>query len=209
MINLHERMLPTSAGVEPATSWSPVGRPGGHGFNPCRGRQHSFVEIDHEIFSTVILFLPLIQEGQLSVSGERMCTILVNVGHDLYESIMPMKVFLSKCEQCSEQCIPEWEVKWGSNRMQKGPHAVKMYFWGNVNSKGPDQPAFTQSDMGLCCPHSIIGYCRINGCIAMVSIKLYSFMGSLLFLYTPKSPFLMAKLTMFCVYEVCMHGSAI
>ena len=40
--------------------------------------QHSFVEIDHEIFSTVILSLPLIQEGQLSVSGERMCTILVN-----------------------------------------------------------------------------------------------------------------------------------
>ena len=40
--------------------------------------QHSFVEIDHEIFSMVILSLPLIQEGQLSVSGERMRTILVN-----------------------------------------------------------------------------------------------------------------------------------
>ena len=53
-------------------------RPGGRGFNPRRGRQHSFVEIDHEIFSTVIFSLPLIQEGQLSVSGERMCTILVN-----------------------------------------------------------------------------------------------------------------------------------
>ena len=53
-------------------------RPGGRGFNPRRGRQHSFVEIDHEIFSTVILSLPLIQEGQLSASGERMCTILVN-----------------------------------------------------------------------------------------------------------------------------------
>ena len=53
-------------------------RPGGRGFNPRRGRQHSFVKIDHEIFSTVILSLPLIQEGQLSVSGERMCTILVN-----------------------------------------------------------------------------------------------------------------------------------
>ena len=53
-------------------------RPGGRGFNPRQGRQHSFVEIDHEIFSTVILSLPLIQEGQLSVSGERMCTILVN-----------------------------------------------------------------------------------------------------------------------------------
>ena len=53
-------------------------RPGGRGFNPHRGRQHSFVEIDHEIFSTVNLSLPLIQEGQLSVSGERKCTILVN-----------------------------------------------------------------------------------------------------------------------------------
>ena len=53
-------------------------RSGGRGFNPRRGRQHSFVEIDHEIFSTVILSLPLIQEGQLSVSGERMRTILVN-----------------------------------------------------------------------------------------------------------------------------------
>ena len=38
---------------------------------PRRGRQHSFVETDHEIFSTVILSLPLIQEGQLSVSGEK------------------------------------------------------------------------------------------------------------------------------------------
>ena len=26
MINLHKRILPTSAGVEPATSWSPIGR---------------------------------------------------------------------------------------------------------------------------------------------------------------------------------------
>ena len=48
------------------------------GSTPRPGRQHSFVEIDHEIFSTVILSLPLVQEGQLSVSGERMCRILVN-----------------------------------------------------------------------------------------------------------------------------------
>ena len=41
-------------------------------------QQHSLVEIDHEIFSMVILSLPLIQEGQLSVSGEKMCTVLVN-----------------------------------------------------------------------------------------------------------------------------------
>ena len=42
-----------------------------------------FMEIDHEIFSVVILSLLLIQEGQLSVSGERMCTILVNNLEDL------------------------------------------------------------------------------------------------------------------------------
>ena len=33
---------------------------------------------DHEIFSTIILSLPLIQDGQLSIIGERMCTMLVN-----------------------------------------------------------------------------------------------------------------------------------
>ena len=53
-------------------------RPGGRGFNPRRGRQHSFVEIDYEVFSTVIFSLPLYHEGQLSVSGERMFPILVN-----------------------------------------------------------------------------------------------------------------------------------
>ena len=46
----------------------------------------TFVEIDHEIFSTVILSLPLIQEGQLSVSGEIMCTILVNPLEDCLPS---------------------------------------------------------------------------------------------------------------------------
>ena len=62
------------AGLGAPSDW----RPGVRGFNPRRGRQHSFVEIDHEIFSTVILSLSLIQEGQLSVLGERMSTILVN-----------------------------------------------------------------------------------------------------------------------------------
>ena len=66
--------LASVAQLDAPSDW----RPGGRGFNPLRGRQHSFVEIDHEIFSTVILSLPLIQEGQLSASGERMCTILVN-----------------------------------------------------------------------------------------------------------------------------------
>ena len=35
-------------------------------------------EIDHEIFATVILSLPLVQERPLSVSGETVCTIQVN-----------------------------------------------------------------------------------------------------------------------------------
>ena len=68
-------------------------RLGGSGFNPRWGRQHSFVEIDHEIFSTVILSLQLIQEGQLSVSGERMCTILVNC---LEDYACPVNVWLGK-----------------------------------------------------------------------------------------------------------------
>ena len=34
----------------------------------------SSIEIDHEIFPSVILKLSLIQEGQLLVSGGRMCT---------------------------------------------------------------------------------------------------------------------------------------
>ena len=69
----HRYSLASVAQLDAPSDW----RPGGLRFNPRRGRQHSFVEIDHEIFSTVILSLPLIQ-GQLSVSGERMCTILVN-----------------------------------------------------------------------------------------------------------------------------------
>ena len=38
-------------------------------------RQHTFVEIGLEIISTTLLSLMLILEGQLSVTGERMCTM--------------------------------------------------------------------------------------------------------------------------------------
>ena len=74
MAYLMIKMPASVAQLDAPSDW----RPGGRGFKSRRGRQHSFVEIDHEIFSTVILSLPLIQEGHLSVSGERMCTILVN-----------------------------------------------------------------------------------------------------------------------------------
>ena len=55
--------------------------------------QYTSVETDHEIFSTVILSLPLIQEGQFSVSGERMCTIPVN---HLEDWACLVKVWLGK-----------------------------------------------------------------------------------------------------------------
>ena len=48
----------------------------------CRSRacefdpacSHTFVKIEHEIISTAILPLPLIQEGLLSITSESMCT---------------------------------------------------------------------------------------------------------------------------------------
>ena len=86
-------MLRTHDGLGGSVGLAFDWRPGGRGFNPRRGRQHSFVEINHEIFSMVILFLPLIQERQLSVSGERMCTILVDRSEDY---ACPVKVWLGK-----------------------------------------------------------------------------------------------------------------
>ena len=74
----HMSMSASVAQLDVPSYW----RPGGRGFNSRRGRQHSFMETDHEIFSMIILSLPLIQEGQLSVSGKRMCTILVNCLED-------------------------------------------------------------------------------------------------------------------------------
>ena len=43
-------------------------------WSPTMVSQHSFVEINHEMFSMVILSLQLIQEEQLSVSDKKICT---------------------------------------------------------------------------------------------------------------------------------------
>ena len=45
----------------------------GHGFEPRRVRQNYFMEIQREMFSMVILSLPLVQEGRLSVFSKRTC----------------------------------------------------------------------------------------------------------------------------------------
>ena len=42
--------------------------------NSIPAQSHIFVDIDHEIFSTFILPLPLIQERLVSVTRESMCT---------------------------------------------------------------------------------------------------------------------------------------
>ena len=39
------------------------------------GSHGSFVEIGHEIISPAILSLPLIQVGQLSITGEKICPV--------------------------------------------------------------------------------------------------------------------------------------
>ena len=62
-------------------------------FDPRRVSNIFSWRFDHERFSTVILSLPLIQKGQLSVSGEIMCTILVN---RLDDWACPVKVWLGK-----------------------------------------------------------------------------------------------------------------
>ena len=51
------------------------------------------MEIDHKIFSMVILSLLLIQKGQLSVSGERIC---ISTGQPLRTKPAQEKVWLGK-----------------------------------------------------------------------------------------------------------------
>ena len=51
---------------------SPTADPGVASLIPARS--HTYMEIDHEIISMVILLLPLIQEGLMSLTRENMCT---------------------------------------------------------------------------------------------------------------------------------------
>ena len=52
----------------------PIADPGVCEFDPGPTEANTSVEIDREIFSTVNLVLPLIQEEPLSVIKESMCT---------------------------------------------------------------------------------------------------------------------------------------
>ena len=65
--------LITAGGPGPVLQWvvSQTADPGIVSLIPAQS--HTFVEIDHKIISTIILLLPLIQEGLLSVTSENMC----------------------------------------------------------------------------------------------------------------------------------------
>ena len=69
MESVHEQQAGRGSSNGCASTWYADGR----GFDP-HIRQHSFVEIGHEKVSTAILSLPLIQEGQFSVTGKMVCT---------------------------------------------------------------------------------------------------------------------------------------
>ena len=68
--------------MEPASVAQLDARPTGDqevaGSTPARSATFFRGNFDHELFSMVIPSLPLIQEGQLSVFGEIMFTILVD-----------------------------------------------------------------------------------------------------------------------------------
>ena len=55
VVGIHYKHLVEKAGLGGAVGCASHWRPGGRRFDPRRGRQHSFFEIDHEIFSVVIL----------------------------------------------------------------------------------------------------------------------------------------------------------
>ena len=63
--------------VEAQSVASLTADPGVESLNPAQSS--TFMEIDHEIISTVILLLPLIQEGLLSVTSKSMCTKWLNM----------------------------------------------------------------------------------------------------------------------------------
>ena len=75
-------ILSSLAGLGGSVGCSSFWWSGGCGFDPHRVGNILSWRFDNKIFSTVILSLLLFQEGQLSVSGKRMCTILVNCLED-------------------------------------------------------------------------------------------------------------------------------
>ena len=75
------------------------------------------MEIGHEIISTAILSLPLIQVGQLSVTGERMCIKywLTALGLSL-----PRKSVVGLIDHHGMTIVVDWDVK---------PQIKQVFLW--------------------------------------------------------------------------------
>ena len=79
-------------------------------------RSHTFKEIYHEIISTVILLLWLIQEGLLSVTSESMCTKFWLTLYPMCCTITKQKKkFLAQGHNASgeAQTSEPWILNWG------------------------------------------------------------------------------------------------
>ena len=61
------------------------------------------MEIGHQIISTTILSLPLIQVGKLSVTGERMCT--------KYWLTLPRKTVVMLTDRPDMTIVVDWDIK--------------------------------------------------------------------------------------------------
>ena len=125
---------------------------GGHG-SRSQVQQHSFLEIGHEIISTAILSLPLIQEGQLSVIGKRMCT---HLGLSL-----PRKSVVSLTGHLDMTIVVDWDVKQQTNWAPSWENLLLPY----ANNKGADQPAHPRSVISafvICCLDSISSFYTQN-----------------------------------------------
>ena len=66
-------------------------------FRGCKF-ESQLVDIDHEIISTVILSLPLVQEGQLSVIGISMCISLTQTAIACKHQYTAIRIPLSDSE---------------------------------------------------------------------------------------------------------------
>ena len=89
---------------------------------------HTFMETDREIYSMVILPLPLIQEGLLSVTSESMCT---KYWLTVYESL-PRKSLVRLTDHLNMTKAVDWEVK-----AQTKPNKISQLI--RINIQNPNQ----------------------------------------------------------------------
>ena len=121
------------------------------------------MEIDHEIFSTVILSLSLIQEGQLSVSGERMCTILVN----RLEDSLPSKRVVRWSGGAKVLCIlHHWGVQ-----------LILAYSWA--------RPAILVVGKGRGGMFLFLLFLHFHSCSSFFPVPLFHLLYSLFYLFSP------------------------